>query len=120
MGSRMNIGRLFWYMQRYSALYFLAFIVYLEYLYLSNQFNFIFFNSNIFFKISTSLFILLANIHGFIGLWTVGTDYLTTRTLGFLNTNIAKSANLLRNLYYLLFLLMGLLYLVVILYIIWL
>ena len=86
----MNIGKLFWYMQRYSAIYFLAFIVYLEYLYLSNQFNFVFFNSNIFFKISTSLFILLANIHGFIGLWTVGTDYLTERTLGFVSQGLGE------------------------------
>ena len=120
MGSRMNIGRLFWYMQRYSALYFLAFIVYLEYLYLSNQFNFIFFNSTIFFKISASLFILLANIHGFIGLWTVGTDYLTERTLGFLSQGLGGVANTIRKTYELFFILLGCILTISYFYIIWL
>ena len=119
MGSRMNIGRLFWYMQRYSALYFLAFIVYLEYLYLSNQFNFIFFNSNIFFKISTSLFILLANIHGFIGLWTVGTDYLTERTLGFLSQGLGGVANTIRKTYEFFFVAIGFALTISYFYIIW-
>tara|TARA_B110000977_G_scaffold55769_1_gene75975 strand:+ start:651 stop:911 length:261 start_codon:yes stop_codon:yes gene_type:complete len=71
-------------------------------------------------KIATSLVFMLLLLHAFIGLWTVGTDYLTSRTLGFLNGSLGRKAKLLRSLYYLLFVLMGLLYTVVILYILWL
>ena len=77
----MNIGRLNWYLQRYSALYFLGFVIYLEYLFLTDRFSFNYLDSNLNFRILLTFFILLANIHGFIGLWTVGTDYLTKRTL---------------------------------------
>ena len=35
-------------------------------------------------------------IHSFIGLWTVSTDYLIPRTLGFLNYRLALLANALK------------------------
>ena len=118
-------GSLIWYAQRYSSLVILMYVAYLSYYFLTisgevSYFEWTRFILSFQMRIFTTLVSILIVLHAFIGLWTVGTDYLTTRTLGFLNTNIAKSANLLRNLYYLLFLLMGLLYLVVILYIIWL
>ena len=59
-------------------------------------------------------------VHAYIGLWTVGTDYLTSRTLGFLNKSIAKRAKLMRNTYFITFGLLGIVYLGSILYIIWL
>jgi len=59
-------------------------------------------------------------VHAYIGLWTVGTDYLTSRTLGFLNKSIAKRAKLMRNTYFFTFGLLGIVYLSSILYIIWL
>jgi succinate dehydrogenase / fumarate reductase membrane anchor subunit len=68
----------------------------------------------------TSLISLLIILHSFIGLWTVGTDYLTKRTLGFLNKSLATNANIMRNAFYFLFVAMGILYLMAILYIIWL
>ena len=118
-------GSLIWHAQRYSSLVILFYVIYLCYFIFTFNGSISYFDWNLFIlsfpmRTFTSLVSFLIILHAFIGLWTVGTDYLTTRTLGFLNTNIAKSANLLRNLYYLLFLLMGLLYLVVILYIIWL
>ena len=118
-------GSLLWHAQRYSSLVILFYVIYLCYFIFTFNGSISYFDWNLFIlsfpmRAFTSLVSFLIILHAFIGLWTVGTDYLTTRTLGFLNTNIAKSANLLRNLYYLLFLLMGLLYLVVILYIIWL
>ena len=68
----------------------------------------------------TSLISLLIILHSFIGLWTVGTDYLTKRTLGFLNKSVATNANIIRNVYYSLFVGLGAFYLMAILYIIWL
>jgi succinate dehydrogenase / fumarate reductase membrane anchor subunit len=59
-------------------------------------------------------------LHAFIGLWTVGTDYLTNRTLGFLNKSLSEYANLFRKMYYFFFVLLGTIYLSVVLYIIWL
>ena len=103
----MHIGKLYWFMQRYSAIYFLAFIVYLEYLFLSNELTYTFLSTNIYFKIFLSIFIVLTNIHGFIGLWTVGTDYLTTRSLGFLSDRLGGVANSVRRLYEILFITMG-------------
>ncbi|MDA9039458.1 hypothetical protein N9H92_05560 [Gammaproteobacteria bacterium] len=115
----MNLGRLFWYAQRYSALYFLVFVIYLEFLYLSNQLNFIFFEKNILFKVLATLFILLANIHGFIGLWTVGTDYLTKRTLGFLSDGLGGVANTIRKTYEVFFVAIGFALTISYFYIIW-
>jgi succinate dehydrogenase / fumarate reductase membrane anchor subunit len=56
-----------------------------------------------------SIFILLVCIHAFIGLWTVGTDYLTQRTLGFISNGLSKKADIIRKLYEVSFLLLGLL-----------
>jgi len=68
----------------------------------------------------TSMVFIFILIHSFIGLWTIGTDYLTKRTLGFLSKPLANSANILRNVYYFVFVLLGIIYLAFVLYIIWL
>ena len=70
-------------------------------------------------KAITSLISILIISHAFIGLWTVGTDYLTKRTLGFLSPALSKKAESIQFLYQLVFILCGLLYLGSILYIIW-
>ncbi len=70
-------------------------------------------------RIPTSIIFILILIHSFIGLWTVGTDYLTKRTLGFLNKPLANTANFLRKMYYFVFVFLGIIYLITVLYIIW-
>ena len=50
-------------------------------------------------------------MHAFIGLWTVGTDYLTSRTLGFLSYRLANYADFIRNSYQILFVFLGLIFL---------
>lgn len=58
-------------------------------------------------------------MHAFIGLWTVGTDYLTSRTLGFLSYRLANYADLIRNSYQVLFVFLGLIFLIIVLIVIW-
>ena len=109
MGDAMKSGRLTWYLQRYSAIYFISFLVYLEYTFWTSGITFQFLNSNNLFKASLSIFILLACVHAYIGLWTVGTDYLTKRTLGFISSGLGASANTLRKFYEYIFILLGVL-----------
>ena len=116
-------GSIIWYTQRYSALFLLCYVFYVS--------NFIFFKDNItyfawsnFFlsfqaRLFTSLTFLTLVLHAFIGLWTVGTDYLIDRTLGFLSFALSRHANLIRNIYFFIFTLFGIVYLTFILYIIW-
>jgi len=119
MGDAMKSGRLTWYLQRYSALYFISFLAYLEYTFWTSGITFEFLNSNNFFKASLSIFILLACAHAFIGLWTVGTDYLTTRTLGFIFSGVSTFANTLRKIYEFIFTLFGALIAALYILIIW-
>jgi succinate dehydrogenase / fumarate reductase membrane anchor subunit len=119
MGDVMNIGKIYWYLQRYSALYFLVFLIYTEYLFWSSQITFNFITENILFKISLSFFILLACAHAFIGLWTVGTDYLTKRALGFVSKPIGNSANVIRKIYEVVFISLGLFIIYIYFSIIW-
>ena len=107
MGDAMKSGRLTWYLQRYSAIYFITFLVYLEYTFWTSGITFQFLNSNNLFKASLSIFILLACAHAYIGLWTVGTDYLTKRTLGFISSSLSTSADTLRKIYEVIFTLLG-------------
>ena len=117
-------GSLIWRAQRYSSLIIFTYFIYVAcFIFSSDIMSFDIWTNFALstpLKIATSLIFILVLLHSFIGLWTVGTDYLTTRTLGFLNASLSSKAILLRSLYYLLFLLMGLLYLAVILYTIWL
>jgi len=53
-------------------------------------------------------------------LWTVGTDYLTERTLGFLSQGLGGVANTIRKTYELFFILLGCILTISYFYIIWL
>jgi len=116
-------GSRIWYLQRYTSLFTLAYLIYLTYFIFTNDFNF--FSWTKFFlsfqiRFFTSIIFVLILIHSFIGLWTVGTDYLTERTLGFLSKPIANTANILRKMYYSVFVFLGMIYLTLVLYIVWL
>ena len=118
-------GSLIWYAQRYSSILILIYVAYVFYFLFSFNGQISYFDWTMFIlsfemRAFTSLISLLIILHSFIGLWTVGTDYLTKRTLGFLNKSVATNANIIRNAYYFLFVAMGILYLMAILYIIWL
>ncbi|MAU69081.1 MAG: succinate dehydrogenase, hydrophobic membrane anchor protein [Gammaproteobacteria bacterium] len=117
-------GSLIWNTQRYSSIFILCYLIYIVSFFISeNNINF-FTWSNFFLSFETrfitSIAFILILVHSFIGLWTVGTDYLTKRTLGFLNKPLARYANVLRNIYSFVFSLLGVVYLLTILYIIWL
>ena len=83
---RLPSGASDWLVQRISALilgcYFLTLVGFFLY---SEEINFSvwtgFFN-NIFIKIFTMLAILCAGLHGWIGMWTVGGDYLQEHHFG--------------------------------------
>ena len=104
----MNIGKLSWFLQRYTAIYFLMFLVYLEYLFWTSALTFDFITTCPWFKSLLSIFILLVCIHAFIGLCTVGTDYLTKRTLGFVSGRLGDGADIIRKIYEMSFVLLGL------------
>ena len=116
-------GSIIWNIQRYSSLLVLSYIFYVVIFVLRNELNF-FSWSNFFLSFEirfiTTLVFLLIVTHAFIGLWTVGTDYLTNRTLGFLNKNLARRADFLRYVFFSAFCLLGFVYLTAIFYIIWL
>ena len=104
----MNIGKLSWFLQRYSAFYFLFFFGYVEYLFWTSSLSFNFITTSSWFKALLSIFILLVCMHAFIGLWTVGTDYLTKRTLGFVSGRLGDGADIIRKIYETSFVLLGL------------
>ena len=117
-------GSFIWYTQRYTSLIVLSYLIYiLSFIFTNQDINF--FSWSDFFlsfqvRFLSSIVFLVIVLHAFIGLWTVGTDYLTKRTLGFLNVSLSRRANILRYIYYLIFGLLGIVYLTAILYIIWL
>ena len=115
----MKSGKLYWYLQRYSALYFISFLVYLEYTFWTSGITFQFLTTNNLFKASLSIFILLACAHAYVGLWAVGTDYLTKRTLGFMSLGLSAYADVLRRIYETLFILLGVLIAILYISIIW-
>tara|TARA_B100000965_G_C19514268_1_gene723398 strand:+ start:279 stop:638 length:360 start_codon:yes stop_codon:yes gene_type:complete len=117
-------GSILWNIQRYSSLFILAYFIYiLSFFVTTEEINF--YSWSEFFlslrsKFFTSIAFLMIISHAYIGLWTVGTDYLTERTLGFLNNSLANRAGLLRNLYFFIFVTSGIFYLITVLYIVWL
>ena len=115
----MKSGKLYWYLQRYSALYFISFLLYLEYTFWTTGITFQFLTTNNLFKASLSIFILLACAHAYVGLWAVGTDYLTKRTLGFMSSGLSAYADVLRRIFEVLFILLGVLIAVLYISIIW-
>ena len=115
----MKSGKFYWYLQRYSALYFISFLLYLEYTFWTTGITFQFLTTNNLFKVSLSIFILLACAHAYVGLWAVGTDYLTKRTLGFMSSGLSAYADVLRKIYETLFILLGVLIAILYISIIW-
>ncbi len=117
------IGSTLFYLQRFSAVFLLFYTVWIAIFFLSNQpleYNsWTFFTSQLEFLVLTTLAAFTLMTHAFIGLWTIGTDYLTSRTIGFLNLAIARYAGLIRVVYTLLFCLLGLFFASMILFIIW-
>ena len=115
-------GSIIWFVQRYSSLAILAYFLYIVFYLVGasgSYYDWVSFIASIEMKAITSLISILIISHAFIGLWTVGTDYLTKRTLGFLSPALSKKAESIQFFYQLVFILCGLLYLVSILYIIW-
>ena len=117
-------GSFIWYTQRYTSLIILSYLIYIFSFIFNNQ-DINFFSWSDFFlsfqvRFLSSIVFLVIVLHAFIGLWTVGTDYLTKRALGFLNVSLSRRADTLRYIYYLIFGLLGIVYLTAIFYIIWL
>ena len=117
-------GSFIWYTQRYTSLIILSYLIYIFSFIFNNQ-DINFFSWSDFFlsfqvRFLSSIVFLVIVLHAFIGLWTVGTDYLTKRTLGFLNVRLSRRAATLRYIYYLFFGLLCIVYLTAIFYIIWL
>ena len=117
-------GSFIWYTQRYTSLVVLSYLIYIFSFIFNNQ-DINFFSWSDFFlsfqvRFLSSIVFLVIVLHAFIGLWTVGTDYLTKRTLGFLNVSLSRRADTLRYIYYLIFGLLGIVYLTAIFHIIWL
>ena len=117
-------GSFIWYTQRYTSLVILSYLIYiLSFIFTNKDINF--FSWSDFFlsfqvRFLSSIVFLVIVLHAFIGLWTVGTDYLTKRTLGYLNISLSRGADILRYIYYFIFGLLGIVYLTAIFYIIWL
>jgi len=119
MATRMKLGKFIWYLQRYTAIYFLLFFGYLNFIVFTDSFSFQFLNESLTLKVLLSIFIILACLHGFAGLWTVSTDYLTKRTLSFVSSFLATYANFLRISFELIFVLLGIILIIFYLLIIW-
>jgi succinate dehydrogenase / fumarate reductase membrane anchor subunit len=117
------MGSTLFYIQRFSAVFLLGYLMWVMTFFIFNQpFEFTswqIFTNQIEFLILTTLVAFISILHAFIGLWTVGTDYFTPRTLGFLSPVLAKYANLIRGMYTLLFCLIGLSIILIILFTIW-
>ena len=108
-------GSFIWYTQRYTSLIILSYLIYIFSFIFNNQ-DINFFSWSDFFlsfqvRFLSSIVFLVIVLHAFIGLWTVGTDYLTKRTLGFLSVSLSRRADTLRYVYYLIFGLLGIVYL---------
>jgi succinate dehydrogenase / fumarate reductase membrane anchor subunit len=117
------IGSTLFYAQRLTAVFLLGYSLWLLSFFILNQpleYNiWVFFTDQMHFLILTSMMAIIIAIHAFIGLWTIGTDYFTSRTLGFLSPAIAKYADVIRGLYSLLFTIWGISIIFFILLIIW-
>ena len=116
-------GSFIWYTQRYTSLVILSYLIYiLSFIFTNKDINF--FSWSDFFlsfqvRFLSSIVFLIIVLHAFIGLWTVGTDYLTSRTLGFLSYRLTNYADLIRNSYQILFVFLGLIFLIIVLIIVW-
>ena len=91
-------GSSLFYLLRLSALFMLGYTIWVLSFILYNQpieySSWIFFTNQTLFQLSTSFAAFFILIHTFIGLWTVGTDYFTPRTLGFLHPTLARFSSI--------------------------
>ena len=117
------MGSTLFYIQRFSALYLLGYSIWIMTYLIFNQpleyTSWQIFTNQTEFLILTTLVAFISILHAFVGLWTVGTDYFTSRTLGFLNPILAMYAKFIRAAYTLLFCLIGILITFIILFTIW-
>ena len=116
-------GSSLFYLLRLSALVMLVYTIWvLSFIFFNQPVEYnswISFTNQILFQLSTTFVAFFFLVHTFIGLWTVGTDYFTSRTLGFVNTSLAKHADLIRSGYTILFVALGALIVISTLFIIW-
>ena len=119
MGISLKLGKFIWFLQRYTAIYFLLFLGYLGFIAFTDTFSFQFLNESFALKFLLSIFIILVCFHAFVGLWTIGTDYLTKRMLSLTFLFLSKYANFFRKSFELFFVLLGLSLIIFYLLIIW-
>ena len=116
-------GSTIWYLQRWSSIFILLYVIYLLLSIMSLSpvlyVDWMLFVSSFVFKATTSLVFLSILTHAFLGLWTIGTDYLTPRTLGFLNLTLSKIADSSRLLYNIFFTVLGIFMYLFLLFLIW-
>ena len=116
-------GSSLFYWLRLSALFMLVYTVWVLSFIIINQpieYNsWTSFTNQTLFQLSTTFAAFFVLVHTYIGLWTVGTDYFTPRTLGFLHPTLAKYADLIRSGYTFLFVALGILIVITTLFIIW-
>ena len=116
-------GSTLFYLVRLSALFVLGYSIWiLSYILINEPIEYgawISFTSRPLFQFSTTFAFLFMLIHAFIGLWTVGSDYFTPRTLGFINPTFTRYARVVRSAYTTLFVTLGLLIVTATLFIIW-
>ena len=116
-------GSTLFYLVRLSALFVLGYSLWILSFILTNKpieyVAWVSFTNQSLFQFSTTFAFLFMLIHAFIGLWTVGTDYFTPRTLGFINPTFTKYARFVRSAYTTLFVALGLLIVTATLFIIW-
>ena len=116
-------GSTIWYLQRWSSIFILLYVIYLFLSIMSLSpvlyDDWMLFVSSFIFKATTSLVFLSILTHAFLGLWTIGTDYLTPRTLGFLNLTLSKIADSSRLLYNIFFTVLGIFMYLFLLFLIW-
>ena len=118
----MNGSTLF-YLVRLSALFVLGYSLWILSFILTNKpidyVAWVSFTNQSLFQFSTTFAFLFMLIHAFIGLWTVGTDYFTSRTLGFINPTLIRYADFIRGAYTIIFVALGILIVTTTLFIIW-
>ena len=116
-------GSTIWHLQRWSSIFILAYVVYVVLFIISFSpilySDWMIFVSSYIFKIATSIVFISILVHAFLGLWTIGTDYLTQRTLGFLNLALSRIADTSRLLYNIFFTVLGLFLYLFLLFLIW-
>ena len=116
-------GSTIWYLQRWSAVFIFIYITLVtSFIFFTQPITFDVWNTftqSLIFKLSTSLTFLSILVHAYLGLWTIGTDYLTPRTLGFLSLNLSKIADSSRLIYNIIFSASGLFLYFYLLFLIW-